>query len=687
MNILIVNSWLREYLKTTANMEEIKEKLSLCGPSVERVEEVEGEEVLDIEITTNRVDSMSVRGLAREAAVILNQFGFKSKLVDEASEIKGKLKLAVNEREKMELPKITDGVGEEVLRRIICAVVEVKPEVATSEKMARRLRQVGENVHTAVVDITNYVTYELGHPCHAFDYDKVMELGGEIIVAQAEAGKKFTTLDGEEHLTVGGEIVFLNPKGEIIDLPAIKGTANTAVDEKTKRVLFWLENLSPEKVRFGSMSQAIRTLAAVINEKNVDPFLAEETFYRGLELLISDCEGKLVSEIYDYFPYGEDWRAAEIKVEWGLFGRYLGIELEKKEILKILGDLKLECSDKGKELLVKVPSYRADLNIPVDIVEEVARIYGYHNLPSKVDYAVNPTMKQPEFDFALENAMKNYLTGLKYWEIYQYSMVSEELAAQGSLPIKRQLKLRNELTSDHVYMRTSLIPSLTEVWIQNITKQGKQELSIYEMAQVYIPKAQVDKIQSYKLGMVSNKPYREWRADLEELLGRFFIKNVELKSLAEEEIPEKARLNLDGLSQMAVITAENARGEEKKVVGYLYEMGEVLAAELEMGAIVELAGTFPVYQPLSPYSAIIEDLTFKLGKNEGGVGRIMERIEKLSELIGRVELKDIYEQNYTWTISYLSREKQLETAEIAPIRKEIVEMMERELGAELVGKL
>jgi phenylalanyl-tRNA synthetase beta subunit len=163
---------------------------------------------------------------------------------------------------------------------------------------------------------------------------------------------------------------------------------------------------------------------------------------------------------------------------------------------------------------------------------------------------------------------------------------------------------------------------------------------------------------------------------------------VEIKSLAEEEIPVSAKLNLEGLKQIAVMTAEDAKGEKKNVLGYVYEISEGWAMELDMGAIVEMAGTFPVYEPLNTYTAIGEDLTFKMNEKKSvQIGTVIKKMKGLNELVKKVELKDIYEQNYTFEISYLSDKKQLETAEIAPVRKAIVEMMEGEYGAELVGQL
>ena len=241
MNILIPHQWLLEQLETKAKPEKIQEYLSLAGPSVERIERREGDDVYDIEVTTNRVDSMSVRGIAREAAAILPQFDVPAKLAVSKLSF-ASLKPAA--KQLLPLPKIDN--SRKLSRRISCVVLTNVKHTPTPDWMAKRLQQVEMNIHDSVIDITNYITHELGHPIHAFDYDKVMELGGEINITTARKGERFTTLDEESYIAVGGEVVFKNPQGKIIDLPSIKGTLNSSIDDDTKNVLLWIESIEPE---------------------------------------------------------------------------------------------------------------------------------------------------------------------------------------------------------------------------------------------------------------------------------------------------------------------------------------------------------------------------------------------------------------------------------------------------------
>src|SRR5258708_7774945 len=301
MNILIPHSWLLEHLETSATPLEIQKHLSLSGPSIERINEIEGESVYDIEVTTNRVDSMCVRGVAREPAVILTQAGFPSTLKPAAPIPHYMLHAVKKKPSSLPIPTIHNDPS--LCKRIMCMVLSDVERVHAPEWMQMRLRQVGLSTHDAVIDITNYVTHDLGHPCHAFDYDKIMKLGGVISVVKARKGKKFTTLDGIEYETVGGEVVFENSDGEIIDLPGIKGTANIAIDSNTKNVLFWIESIEPTLIRFTSMTHAIRTVAAQLNEKNVDPYLALPVFAAGTKLFKSLTNATVQSDTFtDIFP-------------------------------------------------------------------------------------------------------------------------------------------------------------------------------------------------------------------------------------------------------------------------------------------------------------------------------------------------------------------------------------------------
>ena len=677
MNILIPHKWLLEHLDTQATTKQIQETLSLSGPSVEHIYtqnkngENLGDEVFDIEVTTNRVDSMSMRGIAREAAVILNEAGIPAQLKPLELKIKKDIK---PETEELPLPEINN--DPDLSKRLLCVVLKNVKRTPTPDWMGQRLIQTEMNVHDSVIDITNYVTHDLGHPCHAFDYDKLMNTGGVINIVEAQKGETFTTLDGETFETVGGEVVFKNGQNEIIDLPSIKGTANTSIDENTTNVLLLLESIMAPKVRFASMTHAIRTMAAQLMEKNVDPNLAETVLLRGIELYRELCHAQVASHIIDEFP-GKT-QPAIVEISSNRLKDYLGIELESKKIVTILEKLecKVEVKKDGSNTIFTItpPTFRPDITIPADIVEEIARIYGYHNLPSVLMPTAIPTIGPKGVDFALENKIKRFLANIGWQEIYSYSMVSDKIALESGHSLDDHLKLSNPLTEDRVHMRRSLIPSLEEIITQN---PQRQEMSVFEMAMAYHPQENNIPDEELHLTMVSNKNYRQVKGELGSLLRYLYLDHAEV--VENKEISNKNH------SQTATLYVGNQ--ENREGVGQIYVLNNGhIAIDLLMSQIIKVAKKHPTYQALPTTAMIVEDLTFTLPAKTK-VGNIIKTIAAQSDFVYKIELKDIYNQNYSFTITYWDHAKNLSNDDVEPIRKKIVDKVEGEFGAKLVGEI
>lgn len=651
MNILIPHNWLLEQLNTSASPEEIQRLLSLSGPSVERIYDKDGDKVYDIEVTTNRVDSMSVRGIAREAAIILTQAGQSANLKDFNME---NVDLSVSE--ELPLPKISNDPN--LCKRITCVVLRDVKRTPTPEWMAKRLDQTDMNIHDSVIDITNYVTHELGHPCHAFDYDKVMKHGGEIIVAEAKKGEKFVTLDWNEFETLGGEIVFKSKNGEIIDLPSIKGTANTSVDDETKNILLLLESIKAEKVRYASMSHAIRTTAAQLVEKNVDPHLIMPTLKFGIKLYQELCEAKVASQIFDEFP-GES-APEKVTVTLDKIRTYLGIDLPADESQKILRSLgcEVEIIDEGKSLAVTPPTFRPDIKIPADVIEEIARIYGYHNLPSVIMSTPIPLEAPTNVNFYLENRIKHFLSAIGWQEIYSYSMVSEEVARRSGYELDQHIKISNPLTDDRIYMRRSLAPSLLEVIEANPLEK---ELSVFEIANVYEPTSSNQlPTETTHLTLVSTRDYRQVRGEVESLLNQFFIPKIEISGSGE-------------------ITSADTK------IGTANTLEKSIIFDFVMEDLVSVARTHPTYQPIPKTAFIFHDMTFELGEGIA-IGKVITVIEETSPYITKVSLKDQYNDNFTFSIEYHDEGKNLSSSDVEPIRKLLIENVRGQFSAMLVGE-
>jgi len=677
MNILIPHHWLLDHLDTKATPQQIQKYLSLCGPSVERIHKVGSESVYDIEVTTNRVDMMSVRGIAREAATILPEF-----------KIPAKLKPLVIPRvspppksAQLPLPQVFD--PDHLSRRITCIILQDVNRVKTPKWMAERLTQVGINVHEPIIDITNYVMHELGYTFHAFDYDQIIKLGGQIHVTLAKKGEKFTIIDGEKFTCVGGEIVFKNQKGQIIDLPAIKGTANTSVNDQTKNVLLWTENLDPKKVRFASMTHAIRTGAAVLAEKNLDPYQAYDYLERGVDLYQQLTHAKVASPIFDLFSQKPQIQTTVLTQD--KLDTYLGISVPSKRVERILTNLgctveTTKTTSPHNQLAVTSyqitpPSFRAhDLEIPQDYIEEVARIYGYHNLPSVIMPTPIPDTP-PHEDFSKEHHLKELLSGFGLQEVYTYSMISAALALQSGHPLDQHLTIKNPLSDDWVYLRRTLIPSHLQVISQN---KNHSQIAIFELANTYIPQKGKLPEEKIHLTITTSKDYRFLKGILDALSQKLFISNITIKPVTNQT-PQpflknktgKIYLGKQSLGHIGQVTSANP---------------QIYALEIPLYSLLDNSSTHPKYIPVLTTSPIIEDLTFTLPAKTY-IAPIIDAIQSAHQLISQVKLKTIYHQNYTFTITYQHQDKQLSVEDIAPIRKSVVKKLATTYKAKLVGEL
>lgn len=663
MNILIPYKWLLEHLDTKATPKEIQTLLSLSGPSIERIYERDGDSIFDIEITTNRVDSMSVRGVAREAAVILTQAGIPATL----KPLTWKEGAKKASDAAFPLPVIKN--DPELCNRILCVVLSDVQNQPSPTWMQERLKQIEVSSHDLIIDITNYITHDLGHPCHAFDYDRVMKLGGEIHITKATKGKTFTTLDGVSYKTIGGEVVFTNQKGEIIDLPAVKGTANTAITPETKNVLFWIESITPKLVRFASMSHAIRTVAAQLNEKGISPSLADDTFARGVELFTTLGHATIQEQTQtDIYP-GQK-QPATIQMNTNRITTYLGLTIKDETIVAILTQLGMRVELNGSMLTVTPPAWRTDIEIPEDIIEEIARIYGYHNLPSTLMTGSIPTDRPIDTDFAREHATKQILADIGFQEVYTYSMigaaqVTKEKEVIGDTP---HVMLKNPLSDEMVAMRQTLWSAHLAIFAAN---QSEKHLTVFELANVYhlsssrhttLPEA------TLHLTITSRMDMAKVKGVVELLAKRSSIHNISYK--ADDKRKHVIQI-MSGTTKLGELI--QLGGSEALVI-----------ADLLWAQLLSLIEKYPHVKAIPKFTAIKEDLTFTLPHNVY-TQSVMEAIKQAHQWVSDVTYVGIYKRNVTFTLTYLDEEKQLNDVDAAMIRKVVVQAVEKVTGATLVG--
>jgi phenylalanyl-tRNA synthetase beta chain len=618
MNIKITHNWLLEYLETDATPYEIQNYLSLCGPSIESVTQAGNDFVYDIEVISNRIDYASVIGIAREASAILPMFGKKTKLkkdyltYDRSIDNNLDFKLEIIDPENL-------------CPRKLAIVMDVK--IADSPKYIKeRLENCGIRSLNNLIDVTNYVMLEVGHPAHVFDYDRVKT--GKILIRKAKKGEKITTLDGKNYILNSEDVIFDDGTGRIIDLPGIMGLENSVVTERTKRIIFWIETNDPKSIRKTSMRLGIRTVAASINEKNPDTEAAKKTFLKGIELYQKIAKAKILSPLYDTNPKPEKQKILNINYE--IFDKLIGIKIEKSLINKILNNLGFIVGNDPRVVHITVPSFRTnDINIPEDLVEEVARIYGYNNIPSILQpptYVDQP--KNFEDIFLFQNKIKLLLKHLGLNEVINYSMVSKSMIEDGGLKIEDHLRLSNSISEDIEYLRISLLPSLYKDVKDNSGK--KEVMRFFEIAKVYWPRKNDLPDEVYKIGIAANTDH------------------FDLKGIIEAVYKE---LNIDVGNKNFCSVPE------------IIEKDGIFMAEIDLQKLINNYHQIPKYKPINPYAVIKLDKTFDLRANIKFAPTSFAQIKKIafekSKLLQKIEVVTLYQNKLTLRFYYSSSERNI----------------------------
>ncbi|MDD2730710.1 MAG: phenylalanine--tRNA ligase subunit beta, partial [Candidatus Portnoybacteria bacterium] len=603
MNILVPDSWLKDYIKTNASPQEMADALSLRAFSVEKIEDLPGgDKNYEIEVTTNRGDALSVLGVARELRAILPRAGFSAEWREpkkfNGGEAAGQRQLKVEIKDRSLVPRFC---------AIVLGGVEIKP---SPESMQRRLEAAGTRALNNVIDITNYLMFDKGQPMHAFDYDKIK--GQKMVVRESKKGEKIITLDGTERVLPAGVIVIEDGDGRLIDLCGIMGAKNSEVDEQTKNVLLFVQVYDPVRIRQASMALGHRTEAAMRFEKGIDPEGVLPALWEAVAMMKEYAGAQVVSEPIDIL--NADYRPKSVEIDYEKISAMAGIEIDKSLADKTLTDLGFKIEGDRAQ----VPSWRYDdINIAEDLAEEVIRLYGYQKLPDNLLTGQIPLAAEDRI-FYWEDKAKDYLRLQGFFECYTNSATSHDKAGEEAMA------LANALSEEFAYLKTSLLPQLEAVLQKN---QGYGEsLKVFELANAYLKDGRNLPRQPIRLGlMVKNVDFVIFKGAVEGLF----------KELGVAKAPKFEILDL-------------GRG--------------ILAAELDFEALAKQASRDKVYTPLCAFNAIKENLTFVVPES-ATYPEMNKLILAVDRRISKLSFKGIYQNCLTLAIEYLDRDKQISSAE------------------------
>ncbi|MBI2613387.1 MAG: phenylalanine--tRNA ligase subunit beta [Candidatus Levybacteria bacterium] len=634
-------SWLKEYVDIKLTPKELGEKLTEVGLGVEKITKTSDDTIFELEITPNRPDLLSIIGITREIAAIENQPAGKAGKNIKYPKFKTQLKPTAK---VLPLTIKTDSKINPRFTGIIISGVKV----GESPKWLKdRLEKMGQRPINNIVDITNYVMLELGNPIHAFDYDKIAE--HIMIVSQTKGGEKFESVDGVTY-HLPKDTVVISDKEKIIDLCGIKGGRNTGTYEDTKTIFIRVPVEISNLIRRTSLSLGLRSEASSIFERGVNAGGTIDALKRTVDLVLELAGGEVASELYDIKKeYFKPWKL-ELRVK--RLNQILGIEIPTKKILEILGSLNLSPIHlpgerkrhlEGETVIeCAIPTYRNDLKIEEDLIEEIARIYGYNNFPKTMPGGTIPTKQIPYFkDYRLDEKVKNILKASGFSEIYTYSLISEKDLIEAGINSQNVLRVDNPVSRDFEYLRPTLKTNLLKALSQN--KSNFEKINLFELGKVYNGKNLDEAEENYFLSGISNsKSYFEVKGMLEKIF----------EDLGIKEDPTR----------------------------YIEILNERIFFELNYSELIKKINPDKKFIPLPKYPPIVEDLSII---SDAKTSEIIDEIKKQSSIIVNVSLLDQFEDSRTFHIVYQDENKNLTGEEVAKIREKLLKSLKEKFTARL----
>lgn len=636
-------SWLKEYIQITLSLEKLADRLTEVGLGTEKITRSDSDSIFEFEITPNRPDLLSIIGIAREiAAVEEKKIKYpRSKIDLEKIKPKKILPLEVKTNYKIN-PRFTG---------IIIDNIRVQESPSW---LKERLIKIGQRPINNIVDITNYVMFELGNPIHAFDYDKIA--GNLMRVHQTKGGEDFKSVDGINYKLPKGAVV-ISDQEKIIDLCGIKGGINSGTFEGTKTIFIRVPVEIPVLIRRTSQALGLRSEASSIFERGVNSGGTIEALNRCIDLILELAGGEVSSNLYDLKQL--DFKPWKLILRLTRLNEILGIIIPTKKVLEILENLNLSPRLEKKDIIETIiPTYRNDLRIEEDLIEEVARLYGYNKFPKTMPIGEIPTRIVPYFkDYQFQEKVKQILVGSGFSEVYTYSLISEKDLLDGAYNPQKSLRVDNPVSREFEYLRPTLLVNLLKALKLNLPNFNK--IDFFELGKVYTGES-LDKPDEF---------YNSARINEQNLFCEYNLAGItnhksffEVKGILERLFKE-LRVDTDPTSSIKFI--EN-----------------FVAFEVNFSELEKKVTRKKVYKPIPKYPPIIEDLALVIPKKVL-TGNVIDEIKKVSSRVKEVSLLDRFEDTRTFHIVYQHQERNLTNEEVAKIRQKILASLKQRFHAKL----
>jgi len=647
----------------------------------ESIEKYYSETVLDIDVTPNRVDCLSIVGLARDLSA-----KFSSRL---------NYSYSVN-YESNKKNKIVEIKDPNLCSRYTGIIIDSVKVDESPEWLKKRLISIGEKPINNIVDITNYVMFELGQPLHAFDLNKIQ--GEKIIVRESRSKEKIKTLDGVERELPEKTIVISDKENKSIGLAGIMGGGNSEIEASTTNIFLESGNFNPSLIRNTSKQLGLSTEASIRFERNLNPELAIYGLSRATDLILEIAGGNIRHGIEDNYP-GIKNSVEKIILDKRKLKKHLGLEISNEKISKTLSDLNFEFDyNQTNELWeISKPIWRSDIEIPEDIHEEIARIIGYDEIP--LSYLSGSVPKwEPNKFLDTKSMIQDILVAAGLSETISYSAISEKLFSYTPklLNIGNNISLNNPISNEYSILRKSLTPSLISSASRN-SNNWKGPIKLFEIGNVfYENESQI--IEKTMIGGIITGPREELSLDSNDSKIDFFdIKGV------VELLSRTLNFNFESLSYEDEIFSTNRSAlifnkNTNEPVGFMGELSEqtmkendfstteAVVFEIDIEKIISSQKSF-IYKDFSQYPQAHRDLSLIIDKSVNFSE--IEDIIYSENLVVNCLIFDIYQgdeipdnkHSVSLRINYQSQHETLSSKKLDKVEKNILRKLEKQLGA------
>ena len=633
--------------------------------------------ILDLSITPNRADALSMRGLTYELGALYNN------KVDFSD---------VEKEENYEATSLQVAIESDSCRNYVGQVVKNVEVKSSPLWLQTRLMNSGIRPINNIVDITNYVLLEFGQPMHAFDKDLV---GDKIVVRDAKEGEVLETLDGEERKLQTTDLVITDGT-RAIALGGVMGGKNTEVSEETKNIILESAYFNPTSVRRTSAAHGLRSDSSARFEKGIDPNMQKAALARAVELILELCPNAVVESSVGVVNKEEE-KVVEITTSY--INNYLGITLSTEEIAAILEGLSFTVEVTGENLVVKVPTRRPDISIKQDLVEEVIRIYGYDNLASTLPKFSKTTKGGLTYSQRMVRDLRAVYASLGFNDTINYSLVSEEEATQYTLEDHHKVRLLMPMTETHSTLRQSLVPGLLNTVQYNVARKQK-DLKLLEIGRVFFGSGD-DNIQPKETlylsaALTGEERVTKWlkeSSSLDFFAAKGYLEVVfDRLGLDEKVIYKKSKLEGMHPGRFAEVYLGGKRigfiGEVHPQVADKLGLNTTYVFEINLDEVISESKVKPKYEEVTKYPEITRDIAMLVDVKDEyqNIYNVIESVN--SKLITKVELFDLYvgaellvgKKSLALTITYSDKQKTLTDEEVTAVHDKVLSAL-TEYGA------